>query len=142
MLLNTSLPLYRPGKLPIGRPSIRYLVKPTGRPNMLRVCAPVVNELLSCGPCTLPVANDACCSASATVAKPRAFMSCAVMLITGCAVSTCDCGISEPVTVTASSFLAFFAASSSWVVLCDEAEVSCGEDGVGVASVAASDADA
>jgi len=105
-LLNTSRPLYSAGKLPIGRPSSRYLVKPGGMPNRLSVSAPWVNEAELCEPCTLPVDTADCLSASATVLNPRACNASPVMMISGAAVSTSTCGINEPVTVTASSRLA------------------------------------
>ena len=46
--------------------------------------------------------SEDCCSTSATLVKPRVWMSSAVMVTTGVWVSISVCGISEPVTVTLS----------------------------------------
>ena len=73
--------------------------------------APWVNEPEVWPPCRPPVVSDDCCSTSATLLKPRVWMSWAVMDITGVWVSTWVCGISEPVTVILSRLVAL-----SWAI--------------------------
>ena len=92
---------------------------------MLRVCAVGVKPAENCEPCTEPVANEDCCRASATVVNPRALMSAAVMVVIGVAVSISVCGISEPVTVTASSFLALVLSGVGWLPSSADCVVSC-----------------
>ncbi|MNX72429.1 hypothetical protein D3C86_1037840 [compost metagenome] len=69
--------------------------------------APWVKDAEVWPPCRPPVVSEDCWSTSATLVKPRVWMSSAVMDITGVWVSRSVCGISEPVTVTLSSVVAF-----------------------------------
>ncbi|MNT07117.1 hypothetical protein D3C72_1418080 [compost metagenome] len=84
---------------------------------MPEASAPWVNEAEVWPPCRPPVVSEFCCSTSATLVKPRVWMSSAVTVRTGVWFSICVCGISDPVTVTRPRSVGVFSWASAIALL-------------------------
>ncbi|MNX73590.1 hypothetical protein D3C86_1049940 [compost metagenome] len=91
--------------------------------------APWVNEAELWPPCRPPVVSEFCWSTSATLLKPRVWMSSAVTVSTGVWFSIWVWGISEPVTVTRSSSVVAASWASALVLIRSRPETTAAASG-------------